>query len=196
GPCRAKDSREDYREAAGAGSAARAFASGPAVLAGCAGRRRRVAASRPGRTTPPNAERDQGPAASREPAATGLDDLRGSPLDRSRDAGLPGHPGGDAAGGADIAAGQLPAGVRARLDEEDVLQPTTHRPPAGRTRGRVAADTPGRRPRPHAAEGPAGRPDRWESVLPRRERANADGDEDARQRQGHLSAHETAGRHS
>src|SRR5215471_2901061 len=73
---------------------------------------------------------------SRSARATAPADLRGSPLDRRRDASPARQPGRKPRLGAGARARELPARVSARLDRKDVLQPdATGRAPRGERRG-------------------------------------------------------------
>ena len=92
--------------------------------------------ARPAAASPAHARRAQAAPAPREPGPAAPAGLRGPPLDRLRDPGAARRARREPAGGAAAAPRELPAGVPARLGEQDLLHAAPARPaPAGERRG-------------------------------------------------------------
>ena len=123
--------------------------------------RRRVAAPGSAAATPAHPGRGQAPPAARKPVAAAPAGVRGSPLDRQRDAGLPRRPRGQRTHRARAAARDVPTRIPARVGEQDVLHPAPAGPIAPRPRRR-AARRPARKRR-----GRCGRSPRCSSRAPR-----------------------------
>src|SRR5262245_47734049 len=118
-----------------------------------------------------DAGRTEAASAPREPGATGAACGRGPALDRLRDAGVAGPAGRERADGAGAAAGELPAGIRARLGEQDLLPAGAARPAPDDERDRAAGGPARNRERPRGAKAAPDRAHARQSLLPRGERA-------------------------
>ena len=126
----------------------------------------------------------QARAAARKPGAAAAAGLRGPALDRYRDAGPARQPGREPAHGPAPAAGQLPAGVPARLGQQDLLHATAARPAAPGECRRVLPGPAGGRPEPGTPQAAPDRAHRGQSLLPGGERAHPGGDRGAGRRAG------------
>ena len=113
------------------------------------------------------------PAGEPGPAPPGR--RRGPPLDRRGDAGRARPPGREPAGGPAPAPRQLPPGVPARLEREDLLPPAPARPSPAGAGGRAPGNAPRRRRRPRAAQAAPARAERGQPLLPRGVRAEPRG---------------------
>ena len=114
---------------------------------GCSTFRSRTSPGASRRAPAPTADsrRGQAPVAAREPGTAADGSVRGPPLDRRRDPGPPGQPGGGPAHGAGTAARELPARVRPRLGGQDLLPAASDRSPAARERRCLAERAAGAR---------------------------------------------------
>src|SRR5262245_6117380 len=121
--------------------------------------------ARPGPASPAHTRRGEGVAAARGSRATTPGDFRGSALDRRRDSDVAGQSGRESGLGASASARELPARVRASMEQQDVLQPDA----AGRAANRECrgvARGPPRRGSRHGSAQAAAR-EAWEPVFPR-----------------------------
>src|SRR5262249_17255292 len=106
----------------------------------------------PSATPATNSGGSQTIAPSREPGSAVTRHLRGSPLDRFRDPGTPRQSHCELADCSPPAPRQLPPGVPARLEPEELLSPAADRPLAVREARRPARRSAGPRPRPGTAQ--------------------------------------------
>ena len=132
-----------------------------------------VAGARSAAAPPAHPRRRQAPAAAREPGAAAARGLRGPPLDRLRDPGVPGEPGREPADRALL----LLVNYRPEYQHGWGSKTLLHAAPAGRAaareRRRAAHGAAGHRRHRRAAQAPPHRADRRQSVLPGGERADA-----------------------
>ncbi len=126
--------REGHRQAPGAGRGPEACRARVPGAAGRAGGRRGMVGARPAATPSADPGRGQASAPAREPGPAAARRLRGSPLDRRRDPGVPGQSGREPAGGPDAPPRELPPRVHASLGQQDLLHAAPARPPAARER--------------------------------------------------------------
>ena len=106
----------------------------PALLALLDRRRRgsRVAGARSRKPPAGDARWREAPSPGAKPRGAAAPDLREPALDRSGNPGIPGQPHRQPADGADHPVRELPAGVSARVGQQDVLQSAPARPVAFR----------------------------------------------------------------
>src|SRR5439155_4550648 len=145
-----------------------------------------VPAARSHAAPPAHARRPQAGAAAPEPGAIPAAGLRGSALAGYRDPGPAGEPERESADRTPASAGELPAGLPARLGEQDLLHASAAGPLAAGERRRLPAGPPGGRPESGAPHPPPDPAYRGQSLLPGGERTDAGGDRGPGGRAGSL----------